>query len=211
MDFQYYIKSDIGTTRSENQDSAYAHSLVTNSGEAFLGIVCDGMGGLSHGEAASRDTVRFFAEWFEEEFRYIIAQGDISELIAAQWSQLITAANDHLRSCSAHFGSMGTTLSVILIFCGRYYAAQIGDSRIYLLNGETAVQVTRDHSLVSEQIASGLLTEEEARSSPDKNVITRCIGVMEDVSADFYTNTVSGGVSFLICSDGFHGHYGGAE
>ena len=204
MKFQYYVKTDTGSTRPTNQDFAYANCIETRSGNAFLGVVCDGMGGLSHGEMASRNTASYFTEWFEQEFKYVVADGDISVVISSQWSQLVTEANNALRQYSMEAGcSMGTTLSAILVFGGRYYIAQIGDSRVYLLIEDRIQQITKDHSLVSELCSSGRITEEEARNSSERNIITRCIGVMDKVAADFYTGTVGCGYSFIVCSDGF--------
>ena len=205
MRFRYYLKSDKGGFRENNQDSAYARSIRTSKGHAFLGIVCDGMGGLSHGELASKTVADAFAEWFEQEFRYIMYDGDISQAVFVQWSQIVTSVNSELRRISGEMGcQMGTTLSVVLLFSGRYYSAQIGDSRVYLMSGEDICQITRDHSLVADMAQKGLMTENEINSSSNRNVLTRCLGVMESVSADYYSGEIVKNDSFLLCSDGLY-------
>ncbi len=204
MKFQYYTKSVAGNFRKNNQDSAYAKALKTAAGQAFLGIVCDGMGGLSHGELASGMAVKAFAEWFEQEFRFVMSGGDISEVVFAQWAQIISSVNANLRNISAENGAlMGTTLSAVLVFDGMYYSAQIGDSRVYMLSGDEIIQITRDHSYVADMARAGLMTENEMNSSKQKNIITRCVGVKDNVYADGYHGVLADTGAFLLCSDGF--------
>lgn len=211
MRFRYYYRSETGNFRKNNQDSAFAMSLKTACGDAFLGVVCDGMGGLSHGEMASRAAADAFAEWFQEEFRYIMSTEMLRDNLFAQWTQIISGVNAHLRGTSRELGcQMGTTLSVLLLFAESYYAAQIGDSRIYGLCGGTPVQLTRDHSLVSDMAQAGLMTENEISAASRRNVLTRCVGVKENVSADYYSGAIDGG-GFLLCSDGFYGRLNCAE
>lgn len=206
MRFSYYLKTDAGGYRESNQDSAYAGGVKTKAGRAFLGVVCDGMGGLSHGEMASKAVTDAFAEWFEQEFRFIMNGGDISEVVFEQWKQLINAVNAEILRLSAELScTMGTTLSAVLLFCGRYYSAQIGDSRVYMMCGDGIQQITSDHSLVADMAKVGLLTENEIHSSSKRNVLTRCIGAMSSVSADYYSGDISEDSAFLLCSDGFHG------
>lgn len=97
---------------------------------------------------------------------------------------------------------MGTTLVVVTIV-GRYaYVANVGDSRMYLVNVDGITQVTRDHSLIEEMVRIGELTREEARNHPDKNIITRAVGTGETVEIDFFDVQLDEGVRILMCSDG---------
>lgn len=212
MRFRYYYRSETGNYRQNNQDCAFAMSLRTACGDAFLGVVCDGMGGLSHGELASRAAVDAFSEWFQEEFRYIMSTEMLRDIIFAQWEQLISGVNSRLRAMSQEMGcQMGTTLSALLLFAGSYYAAQIGDSRIYQMGCDGAVtQLTRDHSLVSDMAQAGLMTENEMSAAARRNVLTRCVGVKEYVCADHYSGALDKGC-FLLCSDGFYGRLNCAE
>lgn len=205
MNYNYCFKSDIGTTRDSNQDSVYAGTVKTSLGNAFLGVVCDGMGGLSNGEIASRTVANIFRDWFLNEFVSNMLVSHISDFIFDQWRELINKANITLLEISRGSGEqMGTTLSVLLIINKKYYAAQIGDSRIYYLTNKNILQITDDHSYVMEQVKKGLMTETEARLSGRRNVLTRCIGAVREVYGDFYSGEVQSGDSFLISSDGFH-------
>lgn len=206
MKFDYYIKSEIGAVRQSNQDSAFAGSLRTRKGRTFFGIVCDGMGGLSEGEYAGRTVVGLFSDWYANNFRKIADSADLFGEIRVQWSELMGKARDDFvnREASTH-SSMGTTLSALLIAGGKYCAAQVGDSRIYLYRDGQAVQITSDHSYVAELAEKGLMTFDEANIAPNKNILTRCIGNMCEFSPDFYSGEVLAGDCFSISSDGFHG------
>lgn len=206
MKFNFYAKSDIGAVRSSNQDSVFARSRSTRAGRAFLGIVCDGMGGLSDGEFASKTVVDLFSNWFSKELKQTLLSDDLFGELCSQWSALMCRARAVF---SEHIGDsdkvMGTTLSVLLIIGGQYYAAQVGDSRIYLYRNGTALQITSDHSYVAELAQKGLMTYDEASVAPNKNILTRCIGNMCEFSPDFYTGEVFAGDCFFLSSDGFHG------
>ena len=206
MKFDFCIKSEIGVVRQSNQDSAFADSIRTHKDKSFFGIVCDGMGGLSEGEYASRTVVNLFSDWYVNDFRKIAESADLFGEIRAKWCELMSKARDTFvnREETTH-SSMGTTLSALLIVSGRYYAAQVGDSRIYLYRDGSAVQITSDHSYVAELAEKGLMTFDEANVAPNKNILTRCIGNMCEFSPDFYTGEVLEGDCFSISSDGFHG------
>ncbi len=213
MNFNYFTTSDKGEFRKSNQDCLYANSMYvkaadgTDTGEnIFLGVVCDGMGGLSHGEVASSTVVRAFADWFENRLPEIPRDESFGQNVAVCWQQLITDSNEKLRDIAAQNAqSMGTTLSALLLTENKFYAAQIGDSRVYVGNRNEGffVPLTTDHSYVADMVAKGLMTAEEARLSNEKNILTRCIGVMKDVQADYYSGDLCGGDYFVICSDGF--------
>jgi protein phosphatase len=101
---------------------------------------------------------------------------------------------------------MGTTLSVLLVRGDYAVTAQVGDSRVYLLRSGDVEQVTEDHTLVAWQLKKGIITPDEARSSRQKNVITRAVGSREYVQVDTRTMPVFAGDRFLLCSDGLHGY-----
>lgn len=205
MKYKFYTRTETGNFRKSNQDSIYAKNIRTNFGNAFMGIVCDGMGGLSNGEVASHNVVVAFAEWFEEEFQYIMTETVSEQVVFIQWQQIIADVNFQIRKLSVELGcKMGTTLSVLMLFNGKYYAAQIGDSRIYCSDETQVFRITRDHSLVSDMERAGLLTESEMKTSCKKNVLTRCVGLVDEVSADFYHGECTN-QAFLLCSDGFYG------
>lgn len=206
MTFAYCCKSDIGTTRESNQDSVYAGVIRTSLGKAFLGVVCDGMGGLSKGAFASKTVTETFRNWFENEMPKYTESDSFANTVFEQWAVLIEKTNNALIEISRNFGEqMGTTLSALLIFNGEYYAVQVGDSRIYRCSGNTLTQITTDHSYVMKMVSKGMMTESEARLSRRRNELTRCIGVVENSFGDFFNGMIRNGDCFLISSDGFHG------
>lgn len=206
MTFAYYCKSDIGTTRDSNQDCVYAGVVKTSVGEAFLGVVCDGMGGLSRGELASKTVAETFQNWFENDMPRYAGSESFVNIVFEQWRALVEKTNNALIELSQNFGEqMGTTLSALLIFNGAYYAVQVGDSRIYRCSGNSLTQITTDHSYVMEMVNKGMMTVSEARFSRKRNVLTRCIGVVKNCFGDYFNGEIQNGDSFLISSDGFHG------
>lgn len=190
-----YSVTDIGRKRQLNQDYVFSSAKsIGNMPNLF--IVADGMGGHNAGDYASKCTtetvVNEICNSFEKNPTIIIKKA-------------IDVANKKIRDDAAEnenlFG-MGTTL-VIATVIGRYLqVANIGDSRLYLLNKNGLRQITEDHSLVEEMIRMGGLNKEAARRHPDKNIITRAIGAKDDIEADFFTEELEVGDIVLMCSDG---------
>lgn len=172
-----YSITDIGKRRSANQDFVYASDQPVGNLPNLM-IVADGMGGHNAGDFASRYTVESMLEYIEkdEEKRPIPL---LSGAIHYANEQVVEKA----RSDRALEG-MGTTVVAATIKEGCLYVANVGDSRLYLIDGEIE-QITRDHSLVEEMIRMGELQRKDARSHPDRNVITRAVGVHTPVRIDF--------------------------
>lgn len=189
-----YSITDIGKKRDMNQDYVFASDRPVGKLESLL-IVADGMGGHNAGDLASRYTV-------ETMIRYI--ENAKEERPVALLGQAIHTANEEvIRKAKTDISleGMGTTV-VAAAVCGEYlYVANVGDSRLYLIDGEIE-QITRDHSLVEEMIRVGELRREDARSHPDRNVITRAIGVRAPVKIDFFDVKLERGDKILLCSDG---------
>lgn len=189
-----YSITDIGKRRSSNQDFVYASEQQVGNLPNLL-IVADGMGGHNAGDLASRCTVEAMVEYIEkaEETRPI-----------PLLSMAIHYANDLVvekaRTDRALEG-MGTTVVAATIADGYLYVANVGDSRLYLIDQQIE-QITRDHSLVEEMIRIGELQRQDARSHPDRNVITRAIGVNSPVKIDFFDMKLEKGDRILLCSDG---------
>ncbi|MCD7717576.1 MAG: Stp1/IreP family PP2C-type Ser/Thr phosphatase [Lachnospiraceae bacterium] len=189
-----YSVTDIGRKRSSNQDFIYASEQPVGNLPNLL-IVADGMGGHNGGDTASRCTVESIVEYLEQaqEKRPIPL---LSEAIHfANECVIEKAASD--RSLEG----MGTTVVAAAIVDGYLYVANVGDSRLYLIDQEIA-QITRDHSLVEEMVRMGELQRKDARSHPDKNVITRAVGVKSPVRIDFFDVKLEEGDFILLCSDG---------
>lgn len=191
---QANAKTDIGRVRSMNQD-AYFCSVDPVGSLPNLFIVADGMGGHKAGDYASTNSIDCFVNFVRntKETRpiQIIDQG-------------IVAVNKAIFSKSledSQYEGMGTTFVAACIIDRQLFAANVGDSRLYLIGNE-ASQVTEDHSYVAEMVKAGEITKEEARTHPKKNIITRAIGVSGDVSADFFEVDLQPGDKILMCSDG---------
>ncbi|MGN1180689.1 MAG: Stp1/IreP family PP2C-type Ser/Thr phosphatase [Suilimivivens sp.] len=186
--------TDIGRKRKLNQDFVYASDEpVGNLPNVY--IVADGMGGHQAGDYASKCTV----ETMIREIRGCFEKSPIRIL-----SKAIRMANDQVRRKAREdeslFG-MGTTV-VVATCMGKYLqVANVGDSRLYIINDEVR-QITRDHSLVEEMVRMGGLDREAARNHPDKNIITRAIGARDTIEIDFFHEELKSGDIVLMCSDG---------
>lgn len=189
-----YSITDIGKRRSSNQDFVYASEQPVGNLTNLM-IVADGMGGHNAGDLASRYTVESMVAYIErsEEKRPI-----------PLLSMAIHYANDLVMEkakTDKALEGMGTTVVAATIQDGYLYVANVGDSRLYLIDQEIE-QITRDHSLVEEMIRIGELQHQDARSHPDRNVITRAIGVNSPVKIDFFDMKLEEGDRILLCSDG---------
>ena len=191
---QAYAGTDIGCVRSMNQDSYYCSTTPVGPFPNLF-IVADGMGGHQAGDYASRYAIETFLEYTSH------AEGE--SLIRIMDEGISEANRRVLEQSMAHeeLNGMGTTMVVAYIDQSQLYVANVGDSRLYLI-GEEINQVTEDHSYVAAMMRAGELTREEARNHPEKNVITRAVGVARDVKADFFEVDLKPGDRILMCSDG---------
>ncbi len=209
-------KTDIGMRRKNNQDSFVIRRW--NECGAALGVVCDGMGGASGGNIASALACETFVrrvEGFMQSDKVkngTATEGDYSSMLA----HAVSDANRAVYRCTEKDQSlkgMGTTLVAALVIHNArehvLYAVNVGDSRLYLYNRRRMTQITRDHSLVQYLLDAGKLTEEEAKNYPNRNVITRAVGIERGIEADIFSVDL-GGISedacALLCSDGLSGY-----
>jgi protein phosphatase len=189
-------RTDVGIIRSGNEDSFL---MIPERG---IFVVADGMGGHAAGEVASDMAVRAIAR----ELGSLRGLGD-SE-VADRMRGAIRTANSAIfqRTLTEHDKrGMGTTVTALVLYAGRFLIGQVGDSRAYLWRDGRLTQVTKDHSYVQEQVDAGYLTPEQARTHPYSNVITRCVGANSDVVPDVYVGAVKKGDVFLLASDGLTG------
>lgn len=192
-----YSKIDIGKERSSNQDAFFAGEI---SQDIAFAVVCDGMGGANAGEVASQTAVKTISEYIINSYRKKITIRDFvkilrNALISANITLYDMAAKDE------ELKGMGTTAVVVVIKGNEVAIAHVGDSRIYLVNDEIT-QLTRDHSIVQTLIESGEISPEDAALHPRKNVITRALGVEEDVAVDTAELVLSDNDTLLLCTDG---------
>jgi serine/threonine protein phosphatase PrpC len=190
-----------GLVRPANEDS------VVVSPDYGLAILADGMGGYNAGEVASEmattilrsDLEADLIEWWKE-----LTGGGHSRLPAVLQAR-ITRANTSIFQASQsqpQYAGMGTTLVLALFLERRVTVAHLGDSRLYRLRGDEFRQITRDHSLLQEQLDAGLITAEQAKLSQNKNLVTRALGVDPVVDPEIRDYDTQEGDVYLLCSDG---------
>lgn len=216
----HYGRTDVGAVRSNNQDS---FTIKEYSEELLLAIVCDGIGGASGGSIASRIACDSFVAEFDECVKEINRNIPLllsdEEKVGDILRDCVYVANKavYKRSCEdASLRGMGTTLVAGIITPHTIYTVNVGDSRMYLVRGENIKQITRDHSYVQYLIDIGRITEDAAKTSPNRNIITRAVGTEDDIEADvFITNLISdkrdsaeetGSTYALLCTDGLTNH-----
>ncbi len=196
MKLSSYSVTDIGRLRKLNQDYVFTSEVPVGT-LPDLFIVADGMGGHKAGEYASKCAV----ETMVSQINSSNERGNVRVIAKA-----IREANKRVRnkalSDDNYFG-MGTTLVVATLDDDGLCVANVGDSRLYLISNGEIRQVTVDHSLVEEMVQMGELERRSARNHPDKNIITRAVGVMEEVDPDFFeVEDLVVGDMLLMCSDG---------
>jgi protein phosphatase len=202
-------KSDIGKRRKVNQDAYYVDQ------ELNFYVVADGMGGHAAGEVAAQEAVEATYDMILqgrdviERFR----QNPITEETSRDICRLLESAVQSatymvygLAEQRPAYQGMGTTFSALLLVGAYAVTAQVGDTRVYCVRDGEALQLTEDHTLINWQIREGVITPEEAKYSPHKNVITRAVGNKDYVEVDTQIISVEVGDKFLICSDGLHGY-----
>lgn len=186
--------TDVGRVRQMNQDYVFATDEPLGALPNLL-VVADGMGGHKAGDFASKFTV----ETLKEELKLSVKEDPeevLKDAVQTANHKLIQTAETDVK-----LDGMGTTLVAATVIDHTLHFVNVGDSRLYLIN-KTIKQLSRDHSLVEEMLRLGGISEEEAKNHPDKNIITRAIGVKEDVEADYYEFALKKGDVILMCTDG---------
>ncbi|MBT3181667.1 MAG: Stp1/IreP family PP2C-type Ser/Thr phosphatase [Deltaproteobacteria bacterium] len=197
--------SDVGKRREKNEDSFLANQ------EHMLFAVADGMGGHLGGDIASKlaaETIGEVISSLETDPDMTLQEGGISVKPGEFQSYLryaIRLASKRIfekADGDASLRGMGTTTVALLLRNDKAYIANVGDSRVYRIRGNQILQITKDHSLVAEQMRAGILSEKDARVHRFRNIITRSVGFQEDVEADVDIRVVREGDRFVLCSDG---------
>jgi len=204
MKIDAYGISDVGKKRSRNEDSF----LVSDKLKLY--IVADGMGGHSGGEYASRLAVATMEEVLssmntDPEATVISGVNSEETEFGDRLKYAIEVAGQKIFDQALYdpdLKGMGTTITTLIIDEGIAYVANVGDSRVYLMRGDEIKQLTDDHSLVSEQMKAGLISENDAKKHKLKNIITRSVGYQEEVEIDIDKHDLQNGDRLLLCSDG---------
>lgn len=191
-----YTHTDIGHNRKENQDCADWVTLE----DAVFAVVCDGMGGSNAGSEASHRAVSIIRERVSKGYRMDYDENRIRSLLIAAVKTASAVVYD-LGSAVPEWNGMGTTCVAALVRGGLVHMVNVGDSRGYIINHELR-QITKDHSMVMRMYERGDITREELKNHPERNIITRAVGVEEDVEPDYFENEISPGAHVLLCTDG---------
>lgn len=192
-----YGKTDVGRVRVSNQDAFLIEQLADNT---VLAVVCDGMGGVNGGDIASRTATDIICEYVKNSYNSAQGSDRVFELLKNAVSSANLEVYDIARK-NEELKGMGTTVVAAIVKPQTALICNVGDSRAYLIE-EAITQITRDHSVVQSLIEKGEITAEEARVHPKKNVITRALGVEENVMPDFYEIAFSENSKLLLCTDG---------
>jgi len=195
--------TDPGRVRDHNED------CIESRPEIGLYVLADGMGGYNAGEVASGMATSLIADGLQETWQIKdvdkLGRGEAMGLSEKLTKEQIGRANTAIFTTSQNnpeCAGMGTTLVVCLFYDNFVTVAHIGDSRLYRLRGEQMEQVTRDHSLLQEQLDSGLITPEEAKLSQNKNLVTRALGIDPMVEPELHVYETQPDDMYLLCSDG---------
>lgn len=188
--------TDVGQARSKNED------FVAVDADYGLAILADGMGGYSAGEIASGMTVTLLMQGLKSQLPSLLPEPDALETLLREVVATVNAAVYEAACTRPQCAGMGTTLVLAVFHDNRLLAAHIGDSRLYRLRGGLLTQLTHDHSLLQEQIDSGLISQEEATWSRNKNLVTRALGVDPKVPLEVNVYDAAPNDMYLLCSDG---------
>lgn len=202
MDFFIAAMTDKGVKRPTNQDSLFAKQFMTECGKYAFAVLCDGMGGLQHGELASASIVSAFSAWAGERLP-TITKPLMDHEIRKEWTGIIRVKNQELRTYGLSNGcKLGSTVTALLLSETRFFILNIGDTRAYELHGRCR-QLTVDHTVIADEVSMGNMTQEQAEFSPMRSVLTRCVGVYDNVYPDMFFGDAKLGAVYLLCSDGF--------
>ena len=204
MIFTTAVHTDKGIKKQTNQDSSLIIEAKSDSGNILLTVICDGMGGLAKGEVASSTVIQTFCRWFEQELPGLLAFPETLESrIFSDWDRLIDECNRKIATYGRTNGvGMGTTLNALLFIGERYFIVNIGDSRAYRITDHLE-QLTKDQTYIQREMDMGRMTPEEARVSPQRNVLLQCIGASDFIEPDYSTGVATPGQIYMQCSDGF--------
>ena len=205
MELHYTVaaQTDIGISKNVNQDSLMVKVLNIHGMEAAFAVICDGMGGLEHGEVASGVVVRCFEQWYLKSFANFLEKAESMAELEQVWKELIDDCNMRIKDYSSHSNiTMGTTVTLLLLFNGLYFISHVGDCRVYKMSGDI-IQLTKDQTYVAREVELGHMTPQQAENDYRKNVLLQCVGTGKKIEPDFEYGEIKAGETFLVCSDGF--------
>ena len=198
MNYTFFAQTDPGRIRENNED------CVAFDESTHFGVLADGMGGYNAGEIASSMATTFIkselARWLAKAGAQASAQQVCRAIEICVENSNLSIFNS--AKSNPQYAGMGTTLVVSVFQDTRLIVGHIGDSRCYRWRGLELLQITKDHSLLQEQVDAGLLTPAQAAASPNRNLVTRALGVEATVVLELHEHQVAAGDIYLLCSDG---------
>ena len=200
-------KTDKGIVRDSNQD---AYAVGEFSDEVVWSVVCDGMGGVAGGNIASVLAVKVISDKINASYRDKMRDSSIRNML----DSALTAANIEVYDFAEtrpDLKGMGTTVVCAIVRDNQAYIAHAGDSRAYVINKGNIHQVTTDHSMVQDLLDRGKITNEEAEHHPNKNIITRAVGVDKSINIDFSQIDLNEDDVLLLCTDGLSNYVSNDE
>jgi len=199
MQLQTSSTTDIGKIRENNEDSFLELNVDNSSEKLLLLVVADGMGGHLAGEVASKTVVNSIEDYFKSQDNNLKnALGSLKNSIEVANQNVMQASKD-----KEELKGMGSTCTAMLILNNKTFLAHVGDSRAYLVRDKKITQLTKDHTLAEKMLDSGIISKEEAKSSPHRNMLIKAVGISDDIEVETYDPfTANQGDVFLLCSDG---------
>lgn len=200
-------KTDKGNVRESNQD---AYAVGEFSDEVVWSVVCDGMGGAAGGNIASALAVKVISDKINASYREQMRDPSIKNML----DSALTAANIEVydfAEAQPELRGMGTTVVCAIVRDNQAYIAHAGDSRAYVINDGNIKQITTDHSMVQDLLSSGRITAEEAEHHPNKNIITRAVGVDKSIKIDFEQIDLNDNDTLMLCTDGLSNYVSNEE
>lgn len=204
---EVFSKSDIGKKRTSNQDRVVQNVISETMAWA---AVCDGMGGFNGGDVASETATASIKEFLGDYLTDILTDDKIREIMY----EAVHFANDKIYDLSKRdpkLEKMGTTIVMCVVKNNTAHIIYAGDSRAYLVSNDAISQISVDHSVVQKMLDSGEITPDEAQSHPQKNMITRALGIEPSIALDYKEVTVSEDDVVMLCTDGLTNHLNSLE
>ena len=195
---ELFTQTDIGLVRSSNQDAV--DGGLMHDGNSLWVVLCDGMGGANGGNVASATTVEVAKEnigFFDCNGREYRSESFLKEIVYRANSTVY-----HMQLKNRELSGMGTTMELVLVHNKKAMITHVGDSRVYLVHNNEITQLTVDHSVVQELVDRGELTPEQARVHPNKNFITRAVGINPYIEVDYKEVPFDDDDIIIMCSDG---------
>lgn len=210
MNFIASAATDIGISKSTNQDSFGVKVLSTRIGNIAAAIMCDGMGGYLDGEIASATVVDAFNKWILTRLPVLCNDKITNTVIKEEWRKIVNDCNLKINAYGQRKAislgqkeyTLGTTATMIMITSTRYFIMNVGDSRAYEISDAVNV-LTKDQTVVARDVELGKITPEEAKTDPRRSVLLYAIGASDAIIPDFFYGETKKDAVYMLCSDGF--------